>query len=151
MENAIVTYLADRQCSSQWKGFLQNLAEVLASVGSETELKSLAHRAGMRFASQQPLPACDTLDDIRLAMCAVWHPLDWGWVELYEHPTHLQIVHRCSPLVAGFGSTHALWVSGYLEGAYQQWFDALGSDTSLRVQQAGPIDAFGTVDMKLAQ
>ena len=149
MDSDFVNYFGDRRSGPQWKAFLQNLANELVNVGTDGELHALAQRAGARFAEAHPLPPCETLDDIGNAMREAWTAIDWGWVDLFEQEDHLQIVHHCSPLVAGFGEQHAGWAVGYLEGAYQHWFSAIDPDSALRVRAEAPLDPLGSVALRL--
>lgn len=149
MDQAVISYLSDRQCAPQWKGFLQSLTGVLAGLGSETELKTLMQQAGKDFALHHPLAPCSTLPDMAQAMSGVWQQNDWGWVQLQEQDTYLEIQHFCAPLVAALAGKPAAWMVGFLEGAYQQWFDAMEPNTGLRVQAISPFDALGSVLLRL--
>lgn len=149
MDQAVISYLSERQCATQWKGFLQSLTGVLAGLGSETELKALMQQAGKDFALRQPLSQCNTLPEMAQAMSGVWQQSEWGWAQLQERDTYLEIQHFCSPLVAALGGVPAPWMAGFLEGAYQQWFDAMEPNTGLRVQAITPFDALGSVLLRL--
>ncbi|PWW46800.1 hypothetical protein [Melaminivora alkalimesophila] len=67
---------------------------------------------------------------------------------LDQTPAGIGIEHRFSPLSAAFGEG-AGWAAGFLQGAYQQWFDAAGAD-GLRVQPAAPLDGLGSMRLRLA-
>ncbi|GAA5235281.1 cellulose biosynthesis protein BcsD [Verticiella sediminum] len=151
MEQAIEEYLAQRQGSRQWRFFLSALAEEFATQLREPDLRAMMQRIGTRFASAHPLPAARTIADASQAMSACWDAQGWGWVDLEEHADHLLIRHYCSPLRAAFGQEHLHWTPAFLEGAYQQWFQALGSGSALRVQQSSQADGFGCVEFRLAQ
>jgi hypothetical protein len=137
------------QCSRQWRGFLTALAEEFVSALPPEELATLMARIGMRFAVEHPLPASDTVQGLQDAMNGVWNALDWGAVELSQSPGGMEITHRFSPLAAAFGEPHGAWATGFLQGAYQQWFDAAGG-AGLRVEVAASADTLGTAHLRLA-
>src|SRR5690606_23625657 len=101
------------------------MAQELGEHGNEVELRALTSRMGARFAERFELGACHTVQDMQAAMNQVWREVDWGWVTLEETPSHLEILHQCSPLTAAFGGSSPGWFSGFLEGVYQRWFEAL--------------------------
>lgn len=136
------------QCQRQWRGFLGALGQEFAEALPAQELAILMARIGMRFAAQHPLAASDTLPGLQQAMNAVWDVLDWGVVELSQSAAGMEIHHRFSPLVAAFGEAAGGWAVGFLQGAYQQWFDAAGAG-GLKVQAAGAPDVLGSVRLRL--
>lgn len=142
-------YIHRLQCSRQWRGFLAALAEEFASALPPEELATLMARIGMRFAAEHPLPANDTVQALQDAMNRVWDSLDWGMAELGQSSEGMEITHRFSPVAAAFGEPHADWASGFLQGVYQQWFDAAGG-AGLRVEVAAAVDALGTARLRLA-
>lgn len=129
---------------------MEALASEFASALSPEDLRALMARVGMRFAVTHALPRCGTLEELQCAISAVWEPADWGWVHLTQAADHLDIHHTLSPLFSAFGSEHVSWAGGFLEGAYQQWFNQAGSG-QLRVSLAAPIDAWGCAHLRLAR
>ena len=77
---------------------------------------------------------CNTLGELEDAFNARWESIGWGFGRLEEGGQALSITHDCSPLAVAFGADAAGWTSGFLEGAYQAWFQAQGSPAGLRVQ-----------------
>jgi hypothetical protein len=152
-QKSILSYYESRQCSSQWRGFLGVLAEEFEGQLGVPELRELMRRIGERFARRAALRACDTLQDLELAINAIWAAQDWGWVQVLDGADYLAIRHYCSPLRAAFGAESASWASAYLEGVYQQWFNALGVNASLqlRVREALQADADGALEFRLAR
>ncbi len=146
MEPAYIHHL---QCSRQWRGFLAAQAEEFASALPPQELATLMARIGMRFAAKHPLSARDTVQNLQDAINHAWSALDWGVAELGQSPAGMEITHRFSPLAAAFGEPHADWATGFLQGAYQQWFDAAGG-AGLRVEVTAAVDALGTARLRLA-
>lgn len=108
----------------------------------------LMARIGMRFAAEHPLPASDTVQGLQDSMNRVWDALDWGAAELGQSPSGMEIAHRFSPLAAAFGEPQAPWATGFLQGAYQQWFDAAGGG-GLRVEVAAAADVLGSARLRL--
>lgn len=132
---AILAYYGDRQVSAQWRDVLRALADEFDTQLGVPELRALMARIGERFARGKPLGACETLDDLELALNRVWSSLDWGWTELVDLSEHLAVRHFCAPLEAAFGARAALWASAFLEGAYQRWFFDLGAGERLALRQ----------------
>lgn len=97
---------------------------------------------------QRPLPACETLEDMQAAMNRIWAECEWGWVALQEHPRHLAIQHYCAPLDAEASHEHAGLIAGFLQGVYHQWFQMLGSGSTLKVRQADEMNA-GLIEYRL--
>lgn len=151
MEQAIYDYVSGAQANRQWKHFLAALAAEFSEQLPDLDLRAMMQRIGVRFATQLPLPRCDTVPQMQDAMSQLWASCDWGWVELHESADHLAIRHYCSPLRAAFGEQHLRWTPAFLEGVYQQWFQSMGSGSTLRVQQSTQADAFGCVEFRLAQ
>ncbi|OVZ63802.1 cellulose synthase [Pigmentiphaga sp. NML080357] len=151
VDQTILEYLGDRQASKQWKGFLNALVQEFASQLSEADLRALMRRVGSRFAEQSPLAECRTLDDVQFAMSKIWMANDWGWVTVEEENGSLRLSHNCSPLRAAFGQNASPWAPAFLEGAYQQWFEQLGSGKHLGVQQTSELDTLGCVEFRLGR
>lgn len=151
VDQTILEYLGDRQASRQWKGFLTALVQEFASQLSESDLRALMHRVGRRFAGQSALEACRTVDDLQFAMSKVWMANDWGWVTVEEEADSLRLNHNCSPLRAAFGQHASSWAPAFLEGAYQQWFEQLGSGEHLTVRQTSEMDVLGCVEFRLGR
>lgn len=136
------------QCQRQWRGFLHALGQEFAAALSAQDLATLMARIGVRFAAQHPLGPSEHVTELQQAMNAVWDSLDWGQVELVQSSSGMEIQHRFSPLVAALGEAEANWATGFLQGAYQQWFDAAGAG-GLRVQTISALDALGSAQLRL--
>ena len=152
-QKSILSYYENRQCSTQWRSFLGVLAEEFEGQLGVPELRELMRRIGERFARTAVLGACETVRDLEAAINSVWAARDWGWVQVFDGDDYLAIRHYCSPLRTAFGEASASWASGYLEGVYQQWFNALGVNASLqlRVREALQADADGALEFRLAR
>lgn len=143
-------HLSQMQCSRQWRGFLQALADEFTQVLSTEELHELMARVGVRFATAHPLEACHTLPELQRGMTGVWRDADWGWVTLEQRQDQLSITHHCAPLLSAMDESNAHWSLGFLQGAYQQWFDAAGAG-SLRVAAGEPLDSWGSATFSLSR
>lgn len=143
-------HLSQLQCSRQWRGFLQALSAEFTQVLSNDELRELMFRVGERFASAHPLGPCTTLSDLQQSMTDVWRSMDWGWVVLAQQKEQLSIVHCCAPLLAGMDKSNVDWSLGFLQGAYQKWFDAAGAG-SLRVAPGESTDPWGSASFFLSR
>ncbi len=142
-------YLSQQQCSRQWRGFLRAISAEFASALPDDELRDLMHRIGMKFAVQNPLPACETLTLLQEEMTSFWKQIDWGWVTLTQDARCLNIDHCCAPLASAFGTDQGDWMHGFLQGVYQQWFDSAGAQR-LRVSPAVNADTWGSVRFELS-
>lgn len=143
-------HLSQLQCSRQWRGFLQALSAEFTQALSNDELRELMFRVGERFASAHPLDPCTTLSDLQQRMTDVWRSVDWGWVMLTQHKEQLSIVHCCAPLLAGMDKSNVDWSLGFLQGAYQKWFDAAGAG-SLKVAPGESTDPWGSASFSLSR
>lgn len=143
-------HLSQLQCSRQWRGFLQALASEFTQALSTEELRELMFRVGERFACAHLLGPCATLSDLQQRMTDVWCNADWGSVTLVQHEKQLSILHHCTPLLASMGKSNIDWSLGFLQGAYQQWFDTAGAG-SLRVAPGESTDAWGSASFSLSR
>ncbi|AGI09983.1 Hypothetical Protein XCAW_04218 [Xanthomonas citri subsp. citri Aw12879] len=109
-----------RSCSRQWLGFVRAMAEEFGAELSEDDLALLMARIGRRFAREQRLAPCATLDDAQHAANAVWGRCDWGQCALEEYTDHVQIRHAGAPLSVALNG--AAWSDGFLQGVYEGWF-----------------------------
>lgn len=141
--------MQQRQCVRQWLGFLSALSAEFAEVLPETQLQELMARIGTRFALANALPSSDTAAGLQDAMNQLWRGLDWGYVQLEQSADGLEITHHYSPLAAAFGQGHMEWATGFLQGAYQQWFEMAGAaGLEVRITQSG--DAWGSAGFLLS-
>lgn len=143
-------HLSQLQCSRQWRGFLQALAAEFTQVLSPADLQELMARVGVRFACAHPLEACNTLPELQRGMTDIWRSADWGWVTLEQRQEQLSITHHCAPLLSAMSDGNAEWSLGFLQGAYQQWFDAAGAG-SLRVAPGESLDIWGSARFSLSR
>ncbi|MBV8617656.1 MAG: cellulose synthase [Curvibacter sp.] len=146
----VTEHLARQQCSRQWRHFLHALAAEFAAALPPADLRTLSQRIGQRFANELPLQPQPTLEGLEGQLSALWRELDWGWVQLSQQGAQLEIRHFCSPLTAAFGASGVEWAAGFLEGAYQHWFDQQGAP-GLKVAQSTETDAWGCVSFRLGR
>lgn len=139
-ERLALNYLAEKNCSTQWRFFLSALGEELVQTLSEDKLRIVMRQLGQRVATQLPLGDCSTLQEIQNAANLHWDALNWGWVELSEHASYLRLRHYCAPVLHAFGSSAAGWSPAFLEGVYQQWLASIGASSALRVIQSSQLD-----------
>lgn len=143
-------HFSQLQCSRQWRGFLQALAAEFKEALSSEELRELMFRVGERFASANLLGPCTTLPDLQQRMTDVWRSTDWGWVTLVQQKEHLSIHHHCAPLLTGMDKSNVDWSLGFLQGTYQQWFDAAGA-SPLKVAPGESTDPWGSASFSLSR
>jgi hypothetical protein len=137
-----LAYYERNACSTQWLEFNRALALELSAGLPPEENRQLFARIGERVAQQFPLARCNSVGELEAAFNARWEAIGWGFSRLEEGPETLSITHACSPLAMAFGTDAADWTLGFLEGAYQAWFQAQGSPAGLRVRaMPAPEDA----------
>ena len=151
MNQAILQYLTERHCSSQWRDVLSALGEELAESLDPASLRAVMWRVGARFAQRFDPGACATLAELERAIAQIWLDVDWGWTSIEDAGGALVIRHYCAPLRAALGDAADDWSPAFLEGAYQHWFRMLGSSEALRVSQSTPIDATGCVEFRFGR
>lgn len=151
MNQAILQYLSERHCASQWREALSALAGELAATMDVEGLRALMRGAGARFARRFDPGHCNTLAELEEALAGIWLEADWGWTEIEDTGAALTIRHYCAPLRAAFGEAADDWSPAFLEGAYQHWFRLFGSSDALRISQATPIDAAGCVAFRFGR
>lgn len=128
---------------------LEALAEEFGEQIGQNELRQLMHRVGQRFATANPLAACNTTPELSDAVNGVWNAIDWGFAELTDAPDHLRIVHYCAPLLA-FGSNAIAWTPAFLEGTYQGWLTSIGAE-GLSVVQASEFSEDASLEFRLGR
>ena len=143
-----------RESSKRWRSLLSAVAfelKPLSELGLSDEIFS---NIGMRFAKQTPLPDCKSLVELELAMCTIWHSMDWGVTVLEEHDGILRVIHHGADkgrLIPGaLGNDFSDWAPIFIGGAYQQWFSAMGASEKLQIQIVSTIDEFGSIEYQLS-
>jgi hypothetical protein len=145
----VVDTLLEQHLSVQWRGLLRALAAEFEAQLDRDELRQLMFRVGERFAVEHPLPACESTEDLAVALNARWASIQWGCVELADEGDYLRIIHYGSPLPA-FGDEALGWTPAFLQGSYQAWLDAMGA-AQLTVVQAGVPENGYAVEFHLAR
>lgn len=148
-----IDYRIPRQSSRLWRSLLTAFANEFVTNPGSSNIREVMYKIGHRFATQSPLPTCNSLDEFKTAMNSVWQDLDWGWVDLEETPASLRIIHHQSTnaylINDVFGEQTKIWGPAILEGAYQKWLSAMGAGESLKVTQSDETDEFGTTEYQL--
>lgn len=138
-------YYENQQCSQQWRAFLTAFATQFSAKGDLADLRGLMHELGRTMAKQTPLAGGNTLDALQAEMNRIWQGFNWGWVEIVEEADALVVVHHLAPFKLAFGTQALGWSPALLEGVYAQWFDSLGMDPTLELNQRGEVEQDGTV------
>jgi len=136
-------YYEEQQCSVQWRAFLAAFSTEFASKGEVKDLRMFMHQLGRTMAAGFQVNDGSSLQSLEDCMNRTWSSLNWGWAQLIEEADCLIVVHHASPLKVAFGSAALEWSPALLEGIYAQWFDGLGMDKSLRLQQRGGVQEDG--------
>ncbi len=146
-----LAYFTARQCPLQWRGFLAATAGELSARFEPADLRAIMHGIGTRFAADIELADSNDVPAIARAMNAVWHTLDWGWVDIEEKDGAVRLSHHLAPLRAAFGEGAQTWTPAFLEGAYQAWFRQLGASDPLHVRQLGEADEDGALHFRFGR
>ena len=132
LEGTTLVVAARRSCTPQWRAFMGALATTLSEVaGDELALRILAG-VGAAIAKQQPVPACNSLADLKAAMNATLSALDWGEVEIYEADKALEFVVVGYPLFDGVEAQTAF--AAILEALLDGWLSAQASRPGLAMR-----------------
>ncbi|PHK93652.1 cellulose synthase [Pseudoroseomonas rhizosphaerae] len=123
MDPAALAYLARRDVSAQWRGFLRALLETLDAHLDRNTRNGLLRAVGTRLGQAVPLPAAATLPELEARMNAALAELSWGYVAvaLDETDRSLRLSHHAAPAVGAAGDEAGEWFATVLEGLYAAW------------------------------
>lgn len=126
MDQAALAYLARRDVSPQWRGFLRALVETLDTSLERNTRNGLLRAVGGRLAQALPLSPAATLEELEARMNAALAELSWGYVSvaLDEADRSLRLLHRAAPVVGAAGDEAGGWFGTVLEGLYAAWLTA---------------------------
>lgn len=125
-DQAALAYLARREVSAQWRGFLRALLETLDAHLDRNSRNGLLRAVGARLATALPLRPAATLAELEARMNATLAELSWGYVTvaLDEADRSLRLTHRAAPAVPAAGDEAGDWFATVLEGLYATWLVA---------------------------
>jgi hypothetical protein len=144
MDGAAAAYLARRDVSAQWRGFLRALVETLDTHLDAASRDGLLRSVGARMGGLLPLPPAGTLAELEAAMNEALAGAAWGYVsvQLDQGDRTLVLVHSLAPLVTRPGDSQGAWIGPVLEGLYGAWLRAQQggqeSEAQLRVARCVP-------------
>lgn len=126
IDPAALAYLARRDVSGQWRGFLRAMIETLDLHIDRAARNGLLRAVGARMGAAQPLPPSATLAELEGRMNAVLAELSWGYVALAldEPDRSLRLTHSAAPAVAMPADAKGEWFAQVLEGLYSAWLAA---------------------------
>ena len=141
---AALAYLARREVSAQWRGFLRALVETLDANLEKAGRDGLLRAVGEKLGASLPLGAVETLDGLEARMNDALATLSWGYVALSvdEADRSLRLTHRLAPLVATASDEAGGWIAPVLQGLYATW---------LGTQQGGTPAAEGGPGLALVE
>lgn len=154
---ASLLYHAERQCSDQWRLFLDALAVNLEEQLEPADLRIFMRRVGDTMGRQMALELNrgdsgerqGEWSVLEAAANRVWAGLDWGFCRI-DNPDYLRVRHFCAPLRAAFSSQSMHWVTALLEGVYGRWFRDLRAGRDLVLIQAGaPRGGYDCIEFRL--
>jgi hypothetical protein len=127
--NTLDDYFRSQQIPLQWSPLLRALAQELAANADKQALHHLLFNVGSRFATSvmPQFSGISTLKELNEALNCLWAPMSWGYVDLVEGSTAIEIEHRFAPLAEAFGDEMLEWSIGILEGFYQSIFRSFGA------------------------
>lgn len=132
-----LNYYAQRNCAEQWRVFLSEFVSEFYDQVDGDLAESFLQRVGTRLAQALPVPPCNSLEEAAAAINRILDQIQWGWVEVHEAGSHLRIVHGAYPIVPMYQNAPESWLLPVLEGAYTEWFRALGGPGDLRARATG--------------
>lgn len=141
VEQASLNYYQSFACSEQWAEFLHALASELQAQMSPEENRAFFYVLGGRIAARMPLPGTATLEAFERSANERFRQIRWGWTQIRDVHSSLEIVHHCAPFRQAFGDAAMAWSSGLLEGVYSYWLKQLGAGQELQLRQVGHADA----------
>jgi hypothetical protein len=139
-----LAYLARREVSAQWRGFLRALVETLDANLDRTGRDGLLRAVGARLGAALPLGPVETLEGLEARMNEALAGLSWGYVALAvdEADRSLRLTHRMAPLVATAGDAAGGWIAPVLLGLYATWLETqqgeAPAEAALTLAEAGP-------------
>ncbi len=132
-------YFRGQQVSLQWLPILRALAYEMSANAETQELRSLFFKIGEHFANdaEDRFQGVQTLVQLEEHLNEFWSQINWGWVDLKEVKSYIEISHQAAPLAEAFGNDALEWSVGLLEGFYQSVFKVLGASETMVVQGIG--------------
>ncbi|HWL80903.1 MAG TPA: cellulose biosynthesis protein BcsD [Roseomonas sp.] len=143
-DQAALSYLARRDVSAQWRGFVRALLETLGTHLDEASRSGLLRSIGGQMAAGMPLQAASTLAELEARMNDALATIAWGYVSVTLDGTDrsLKLTHHAAPAIGAAGDGAGGWISAVLEGLYGAWLGAqqggTGSGAGLRTVQCEP-------------
>jgi hypothetical protein len=121
-----LAYIARRDVSPQWRGFLQAMLPALAARLPGAERDTLLRETGERLAAAWPLDAAETLDGLEQRMNEVLAAARWGHVTLHldAQDRTLRFLHGAAPCIPVASDPDGAWLGLVLEGLYAAWLSA---------------------------
>lgn len=153
-DQAVLAYVARRDVSPQWRGFLRALVETLDASLDAQSRDALLRAVGARLADSLPLPGMETLAALQDRMNDALAAMAWGYVavSLDEGDRSLRLTHFAAPAIALPGHAGGAWFGPVLEGLYGAWLAAQqggggASEARLHVVEAVP----GRIELRYGQ
>jgi hypothetical protein len=121
-----LAYMARRDVSPQWRGFLQSMLPALAARLPEAERDTLLRETGERLAAAWPLDAAETLEGLEHRMNEALAGARWGHVALRldAQDRTLRFLHGAAPCIPLATDPTGAWIGPVLEGLYAAWLSA---------------------------
>lgn len=130
---------------------LAALGELLAASGDDEVRREWCRQVGWRWALRVAavFADADNLPRLGMDLNRYWAEARWGWVQIDEGESGLDILHAAAPLARAFGVESLAWSTGLLEGFYECVFKQLGADEAMQVRTSEALRDGFEIQMKL--
>ena len=127
-------YLGRVQQPAGWFDFAQTIIAMISQNAQHGEDLDFLCEVGMRIGALNPLPPCDTLSELAVAINTRLDSFKWGHVDIEDDCSSLILIHNFMP--AATCGNDRIWQKGFavmLTGLYHEWLRQAGSPASLEL------------------
>ena len=132
IDGTTLDVVAKRSCTPQWRAFMAALATTLSEIAGEELALRILVGVGAGIAKEQPVPACNSLADLKAAMNVALAALDWGQVDINETDKALEFVVVGYPYFEGVDAQTAF--AATLEAVLDGWLAAQATRPGLAMR-----------------
>ena len=125
---------ARRSSPAPLRILMEGLATALSQVAGDEQALRILAGAGSAIAREHPIPASNSLAELKAAMNAGLQALDWGQVEVYEAEKALEFVVVAYPSFEGVEAQTAF--AAILEALLEGWLTQQAARPGLAMRLA---------------
>ena len=132
-----IEYYAKRNCSPQWRLFLELVFDELSNNAGKEESSGFWRHIGSRIAAEKPIGECATLERLEQAVNDELGLLDWGQASIVAENKAMHICHTAFPVPGSSPErldTSLLAMSALLEGVFKGWLQQQGGDFDVPIR-----------------